>query len=439
MMPPLGKFVMASAARPLAPGRNRRTRGSRHELKGRRFKVVHTLLIGRQGEDFAKQLQVGIHPPMEFPDALFNGARGTPAKILEGLPDICHKHFLIALSGRGKTDFNRRPALHLKPMDELFYGKLILRATADVINLAGDLVALLPCQAIRINQVINKEKVAGLFAVAKDGDGAAQGMGNQEPGDPALIRHAELTVPINAGLTETNGGQSINSGIIPHVLVRGPFGAGVGGMKIKRLLFRNSFREISPFITAIALNHGGVLQTAINLVGGGEDKQGLRTKQADAFEKIEGAQNIVLQIEPGIGEGRRHRNLPGTMKHQIIPFPLKMFGYGPFIADINPGKANRAETSQPLKIVFRAVAGEVVPHKHIPAVLLKTARRVGANEPGSPGDEYSWYPVFSHCSHTGLLVGERKEINSVALPKITRWKVPAQFSRPRPANDGGAA
>ena len=137
---------------------------------------------------------------MEFPDALFDRTRGTPSKIFKCLPDIRNKHFLIAPPGRGKTDFNRRPAFHLEPMDELLYGQLILRATADVVNLAGDLVAFLPRQAIGVNQVINKEKVTSLFTIAKDGDGTAQGVRNQEPGDPALILHAELAVPVNGGV-----------------------------------------------------------------------------------------------------------------------------------------------------------------------------------------------------------------------------------------------
>ena len=57
------------------------------------------------------------------------------------------------------------------------------------------------------------------------------------------------------------------------------------------------------------------------------------------------------------------------MQYQVITFLSEQSGYGFFIADVNFRKMDRATAAQPLEIMFGAGSGEVVPHKHVPAVL----------------------------------------------------------------------
>ena len=73
---------------------------------------------------------------------------------------------------------------------------------ADVEGLLRRLVREADGRLVGAQQIIDVQHVAHLLAVAVDGDGPAEHRGDREPGDPALVLHAELARPVDARLAE---------------------------------------------------------------------------------------------------------------------------------------------------------------------------------------------------------------------------------------------
>src|SRR5262249_3103356 len=150
-------------------------------------------------------------------------------------------------------------------------------------------------------QVVDEEEVANLPSVAVDGDRLAGDRGDGEPGDPALVLDAELAPAVDAGLSEDDGPQAIDAGVIPHVLVGGALAAAVGGVEVERFGLGDAARTVAKGVPAVALLHAHVLEPAVDLVGRSvEERRGGRVTPG-GLEQVEGPERIHLEVVPWLG------------------------------------------------------------------------------------------------------------------------------------------
>src|ERR1700683_2762256 len=116
-------------------------------------------------------------------------------------------------------------------------GHHVARTSADVENAPLDTIDPLDRRAEAIEEIVDEEDVADLLPVPVDGDRAPHRRCNREPRDPSLVFHPELSAAVDARLSQADRPESVDSGVVPYVLIGGTFGAPVGRVKIERLRF----------------------------------------------------------------------------------------------------------------------------------------------------------------------------------------------------------
>ena len=126
------------------------------------------------------------------------------------------------------------------------------RAAADVEGLLRHLVGSADRRLVGAKQIVDVQDVAHLLAVAEDGDVAPEDRGDDEPGNPALILHAELARPVDARLPERRRGDAVDPGEVEGVLVGGALGAAVGREEVERLGLADAVRPVAVDVAVAA-------------------------------------------------------------------------------------------------------------------------------------------------------------------------------------------
>ena len=93
-------------------------------------------------------------------------------------------------------------------------------------------VRILDAKFVEPHQDFDPEEVADLFAVAIDRDLLVSHGGDGHPSNPALIFHSKLAGAIDAALSEHDGGNVIDSTVIPDILISCALGASVRTVEI---------------------------------------------------------------------------------------------------------------------------------------------------------------------------------------------------------------
>ncbi len=195
----------------------------------------------------------------------------------------------------------------------------IVWPAADVVDLTCCNVNTAHKRGVGVQQIVDKEHIAHLLAVAVDANGASLDGGNDKPGHPTLILDPKLSVAIDAALTHDDGAQTIDPMIVAHILVAGALGATIGRMEIERLRFGNATRQRGIGITRRFFVYRHFLHPAINFIRARVDQDGIIAHQARRFQHIESAEGIAFKILARILHRRRHRHLAGQMVNTLRP------------------------------------------------------------------------------------------------------------------------
>src|SRR5262245_6398083 len=122
-------------------------------------------------------------------------------------------------------------------------------------------------QIVKLDQILDPENVAHLFAVAVDRDRLAENGGNREPSDPPLVLDSKLAGAVDTGLPEHHGPQAIDPMIVPDVLIGTTFGAAIGGVKIEWIGLVNPSDEFTICVATVFLDDFGGIHLPVNFIG----------------------------------------------------------------------------------------------------------------------------------------------------------------------------
>ena len=162
---------------------------------------------------------------------------------------------------------------------------------------------------IGIEQIVDKEHIAHLFAVAIDRDWSPLEGSNNKPGQPPLILDPKLAIAIDATLPHDDRAQVVYARIVAHILIAGPLGTAIRGMKIERLRFRDPMWEIAIVIALFILVDRYLFHAAVDFVGAGVEDDRIVGNGACCFQHIECTQRIRFKILTWVFHRGRHRYL----------------------------------------------------------------------------------------------------------------------------------
>src|SRR5262249_36807014 len=198
---------------------------------------------------------------------------------------------------------------------------------------------------------------------------------------PALVLDAELAPTVDAGLSEDDGPQAVDTGVVPHVLIGGPLAAAVGGVEVERLRLGDAAGTLAEPVPAVALLHAHVLEAAVDLVGRGVEQGGGGRVAAGRLEQVEGAERVDLEVVPRLGDGGGHGHLRCEVEDDLRVPVAGQGGVerGP-VPDVDPLEGEATLTAEPLEVAVRAAAGEVVQDDHLVTALHPPSCRIAADE-----------------------------------------------------------
>jgi len=182
----------------------------------------------------------------------------------------------------------------------------------------GELLAVIPggssCPILRADEIVHAKDVAHLFPIAVHRYWCSTQGGVKEVCHPALVFVAELARASNARHAKYYGLQSVNSGVIPHVLISGSFGTSIWGVKIHRLLFRSSAR----FSAAVAFSVEIKIVPAkisVNFVGRSENQRWRIAYRFQSFKQIQCTTGIHFEVFKRRLKTCRHCDLRREVKN----------------------------------------------------------------------------------------------------------------------------
>src|SRR5262245_2510716 len=117
---------------------------------------------------------------------------------------------------------------------------------------------------------------------------------------PPLIFVSKLSRPVDAAHTEYNGRETVDSMIVPHILVSSALRAAIRRVEVQGPCFEHAQRRVTELIASIRLKNGHIFKAAVHLVGGGEDKRWTPPALAHRLKHIKGAKRINLEIRSRI-------------------------------------------------------------------------------------------------------------------------------------------
>jgi hypothetical protein len=209
----------------------------------------------------------------------------------------------------------------LENPDQLHQRETERRAAAHVVRAPRHRLPPLDRREVRVDQVIDPEKIPHLEAVTVDRDREAERRGEREPRDPALIFFAKLSRPEDARLAISDRGKPVTPVVVDDVLVRRALRAAVGRLEGQRLGFGDTCgrnREVPPPVAERLASS----EVTVDLVRGGVDEErclfGRRPVPAtDRFQETERSESVRAPVLEWIDDGRRHGNLRGKVKDGV--------------------------------------------------------------------------------------------------------------------------
>src|SRR5208282_1523259 len=242
--------------------------------------------------------------------------RGPTEEFLR-FENIRYINLLISRAPAGPVKLRRDIQSFPNPVQQLKQREGAFRAAAGIENLAANASDPAQRRIVKPHQVIDEKHVPHLLAVAVNSNAPAGKRRDDEPRDPSLILHAVLPRAVDAGLAEDDGVESVDPGIITHILVRRALGTSVRGMKIKRRRFRYAGFRMLQAIASCSFTEAHPLHPAVNFVCRGEKDGGFWAKPPHSLEDVECPKRVGLEIRARIEDGSRDGRLARHMEHQI--------------------------------------------------------------------------------------------------------------------------
>src|SRR5689334_16955278 len=137
-------------------------------------------------------------PVVETPHAFTNANLRFPP--CEGTKFVSVRHVVTLVRGAPVFEVNRNlTAVQLSDqVEQLEQTDRVRWSTTDVESVSREVLHVLLAQQERVNQVVDEENVAHLFAVAVDADRLSGERTNDEVGHPALIFITVLVRAVDA-------------------------------------------------------------------------------------------------------------------------------------------------------------------------------------------------------------------------------------------------
>src|SRR5579859_149487 len=166
-------------------------------------------------------------PGDEVAQSLVEGNAWLPVQNSLGLCDVADVVLLVAVAPAGERVLGLLAGQLPNLIDHLEEVALILRAPADIEDLAAGIVDVLDGEEVDRAQVPRIEQVSHLLAIAKNRQLAVVEDGVDKVGHPSLVLRAVLVGAVNAALAQHNGVHLKAARVVPDVLVGCPFAAAI--------------------------------------------------------------------------------------------------------------------------------------------------------------------------------------------------------------------
>jgi hypothetical protein len=322
--------------------------------------------------------------------------RGPAGGVGEG-PGVGHVPALVADAPGPEAQRRTAPLEGGDGVDELEQAHGAGGATADVERPTAKPVDAAHGQLHGVEQVVDEQDVANLAAVAVHGDGLTGHGPHEEVGDPTLVLVALLVRAVDAAHAEHQGGQAEAPGVVEHVLVGASLGASVRAAELQGTSLADPVVPPGPVPRFVALTPFvdlDVVETAVHLVGRGEQQRGPLVEPAKLLEEGDGAGQVHIEIVERLGHARRDRHLGGEVKDPVDPDESPSQGRAVAHIALVHLQAAGMGVGQPTHVLGHSPAGQVVEHHHVVPGPKEAVSQVGADEPGPPGDEGARRPTL---------------------------------------------
>ena len=127
------------------------------------------------------------------------------------------------------------------------------------------------------------------------------------------------------------------------------------------------------------------MQLAVNLVARGVNDGRLQLPQPNAFQHIERAEDIGLEIPLRVAHRGGHRHLPGQVKQRVRPDLFDQPVHIAEDANVAMNELDAPQRKQPAEIVGGAKPPQVVQKRHLPPLLAQPGRDIAADKPAPAG------------------------------------------------------
>src|SRR5271165_4864490 len=241
----------------------------------------------------------------------------APSQFALDFADVGYEHRLISGARFRMADRNFLCQAILKEREQLHQRQRSRWPPTDVVDPARGSRGIGRCKLVSGHQVIDVQQIAYLQTIAVDGDRSFEQRCDREPGNPSLVLYAELPLTVDARLAEDHRRDAVDTPVVMYVLVSRAFATAVRRVKIERTVFRDAFGKISKAVSRGIFHVDHIRQSAVDLIGGRVDNEGIVSRLTNRLQHIEGTAGVDFEIFERAGDGRRDRNLRGEMQHQF--------------------------------------------------------------------------------------------------------------------------
>src|SRR5271165_6848613 len=241
----------------------------------------------------------------------------APSQFALDFADIGYEYWLISGPRLRMADRNFLRQAVLEESEQFHKRQRARRPPTDVVDAARRSRGSGRCKLVGGHQVIDVQQIAYLQTIAVDGDRSFEQRCDREPGNPSLVLDAELPLTVDARLAKDHRRDAVDTPVVMYILVGCAFAAAVRRVKVKRTVFRDAFGKISKAVSGGILHADHIRQSAVDLIGGRIDNEGIVSRLTNRLEHIEGTAGVDFEIFERARDGRRDRNLRGEMQHQF--------------------------------------------------------------------------------------------------------------------------
>jgi hypothetical protein len=141
-------------------------------------------------------------------------------------------------------------------------------------------------------------------------------------------------------------------------------------MKVQRLGFGYTQRELAEFVSGVPFNRFDVVEPTIDFVRRGEDEARMIPALPSSFQHIERPEGVYLEIGSRVFDGGRHRDLGGQMIDLVRVPDGRRDSFG--VANVSPDElepASALQLLQPGKIQLTPATGKRVENNNVPPIV----------------------------------------------------------------------